>query len=107
MLPSCDVVVGHGGSGTTLGALAHGLPMLLVPKGADQFDNAARCEEAGAAIVLAPDDVTADAVRDALLRLLDDPSFRPSAERVAAEIAAMPSPSEAAARVVGSVRAGR
>ena len=106
VLPSCHVLVGHGGSGTTLGALAHGLPMLLVPKGADQFDNAVRCEEAGAAIVLTPDEVTADAVRDALLCLLDEPSFRSSAERVAAEIAAMPAPSEAAARVVELVQTG-
>lgn len=99
VLPSCDVVVGHGGSGTTLGALAHGLPMLLVPKGADQFDNAERCEQAGAAIVLPPEEVTGDAVRAALGRLLDEPSFRAGAERVAAEIATMPSPAEAATAV--------
>ena len=46
--------------------------MLLVPKGADQFDNAERCKPAGTAIVLPPDEVTADAVRDALRRLLED-----------------------------------
>jgi MGT family glycosyltransferase len=104
VLPSCDVVVNHGGSGTTFGALAHGLPMLLVPKGADQFDNAARCAQAGAAIVLPPDEVTAVAVRDALTRLLEQASFRASAKHIAAEIAAMPSPAEAATRVVEAVR---
>lgn len=96
VLPSCDVVISHGGSGTTLGALAHGLPQLLVPKGADQFDNAARCDRAGAAIVLQPDEVTPDGVRDGLRRLIGEPSFRTGAGRVAAEIAAMPSPTEAA-----------
>ena len=42
VLPHCSVVVSHGGSGTTYGALAHGLPLLMLPHAADQFDNAAR-----------------------------------------------------------------
>ena len=58
VLASCAAVVSHGGSGTLLGALAAGLPLVLVPQGADQFENAVRCERAGAAVVLAPDDVT-------------------------------------------------
>ena len=105
MLPSCDVVISHGGSGTTLGALAHGLPMLLVPQGADQFDNAERCKEAGAAIVLAPDEVTPVAVRDALEQLLADPAFARGGT-VAAEIGSMPTPAEAAVAVERSL-AGR
>ena len=36
LLPLCHAVVTHGGSGTTLGALAHGLPLLVVPQGADR-----------------------------------------------------------------------
>ena len=70
-VPQADVlrraaaVVSHGGSGTTLGALAHGLPLVLVPQAADQFDNAARAVAAGAAIVLRPDEVTAESVRAA------------------------------------------
>ena len=54
VLPRSAAVVSHGGSGTTLGALAHGLPLVLVPQAADQFDNAARAEAAGAALVLLP-----------------------------------------------------
>ena len=49
VLPLCDVAVGHGGSGSTLGALAHGLPMLLLPHGADQFENAQACAALGVA----------------------------------------------------------
>ncbi len=99
VLPRCSAVVTHAGSGTTLGALAHGLPLLLVPQGADQFDNAARCERVGAAIVLRPDEVTPETVRAGLRRLLDEPAFRCGAERVAAEIAAMPTAAEAAVAV--------
>ena len=36
----CDAVICHCGSGTMLGALAHGLPQLVLPQGADQFENA-------------------------------------------------------------------
>ena len=37
LLPRCDAVITHGGSGTTLGALAFGVPLLVLPQGADQY----------------------------------------------------------------------
>ena len=40
ILPRCDAVVSHGGSGSVLGALAHGIPLVLLPIGADQPLNA-------------------------------------------------------------------
>src|SRR4051812_34436211 len=48
----CDVVVSHGGSGSTIGALAAGVPCVLLPMGADQPLNAARCEALGAGVAL-------------------------------------------------------
>ncbi|WP_327010285.1 glycosyltransferase [Dactylosporangium sp. NBC_01737] len=48
LLPRTDVVVHHGGSGTTLGALAAGVPQLFLPQGADQFANAEAVTAAGA-----------------------------------------------------------
>lgn len=47
LLPHCDLVVSHGGSGTLIGALSHGLPSVMLPMGADQPLNAARCEALG------------------------------------------------------------
>lgn len=99
VLPGCAAVVCHGGSGTTLGALAHGLPLVLVPQGADQFDNAARCARAGAALVVRPDELTPAGVRSALRRVLDEPAFTEAAQRLAREIAEMGTPEEVA-RVV-------
>jgi MGT family glycosyltransferase len=97
LLPRCDLVICHGGTGTTLAALVAGLPLVLTPQGADQFDNARACERAGAARVLMPDQVSAGAVRDAALALLPDSSpERAAAQRLAREIAAMPSASEVA-----------
>ncbi len=50
LLPRCDAVIAHGGAGTMLGALAHGLPLLLLPQGADQHYNAERVAAAGAGL---------------------------------------------------------
>ncbi|WP_030980256.1 nucleotide disphospho-sugar-binding domain-containing protein [Streptomyces sp. NRRL S-1824] len=36
ILPECDLVVSHGGSGSLMGAFARGLPSVLLPLGADQ-----------------------------------------------------------------------
>ena len=49
--------------GIMFGALANGLPQLLLPQGADQFANADACRDAGVALTLAPDEVTADGGR--------------------------------------------
>jgi UDP:flavonoid glycosyltransferase YjiC (YdhE family) len=97
ILPSCAVVVAHGGSGSTLGALAHGVPMLIVPRGADQFENADACREIGAALVLMPDAVSVDAARRDVELLLADSHYRDRARAVAAEIDAMPSAADVAA----------
>ncbi|MDX6513152.1 MAG: hypothetical protein QOE36_2656 [Gaiellaceae bacterium] len=100
LLPHCSVVVTHGGSGSTLGALAHGLPMLLVPRGADQFDNAERCTAIGVAKRLLPDELTSAAVRSAVESLLADASYSERARVVAEEIAAMPAAAEVVALLV-------
>ena len=94
VLPRCAVVVSHAGSGTFLGSLAVGRPQLCLPQAADQFRNAAGGVRAGAALALAPDEVTAEAVRTAVTRLLREEAFRRGAGVVATEIAAMPSPAE-------------
>lgn len=106
VLPHAQAVVSHGGSGTMLGALAHGLPLVLVPQGADQFDNAALCAEAGAGVALMPEETDARAIRGALEQVLGNPSFVKAARALAAEIAAMPSADEAATRVEAYAAAG-
>jgi UDP:flavonoid glycosyltransferase YjiC (YdhE family) len=94
LLAHCDVVVAHGGSGTTLAALAHGLPLLLLPQGANQFWNAERGAALGVGIRLLPDEIDASAAGRSVRALLDEPRFRARAEDLAAEIAAMPAPAQ-------------
>lgn len=99
VLEHCDVVASHAGSGTFLGALAAGLPQLCLPQAADQFRNAGAGARRGAALALAPDVATAAAIASAVMRLLEEPSFRVAAEQVSFEIAAMPSPDDVTGRL--------
>jgi calicheamicin 3'-O-methyl-rhamnosyltransferase len=90
VFPHCRAVVAHAGAGTMLGALAAGLPQVLLPAGAEQFLNAAACAAAGAAEVA---QYSPESVRTAFERL--GPSHEAAADRLAAEIAAMPTADEA------------
>ena len=94
LLPLCAATVGHGGSGSVLAALAEGLPMVLLPQGADQFDNAQQCRELGVARMLLPAELTPEAAASSVLAVLEDASYGDRARALAAEIAAMPSAAE-------------
>ncbi|MEV4494198.1 glycosyltransferase [Micromonospora arborensis] len=108
LLPHVDVVVHHGGSGTTLGALAVGVPQLMLPQGADQFANAEAVSAAGAALRLLPEEVDADAVAERTRRLLPrhGAAHRDAARAIAEEIARMPSPTAVARQLPEYARAG-
>jgi UDP:flavonoid glycosyltransferase YjiC (YdhE family) len=100
VLPRSAAVVCHGGSGTVLASLAHGVPLLCLPRGADQFANAANLERVGAgAAVSGPRAADVEALRAALRGLLESPAPKRAAAALAAEIAAMP-PIDAAAAAV-------
>ncbi|MEV0675661.1 glycosyltransferase [Actinosynnema sp. NPDC050436] len=99
VLPHADLVVHHGGSGTTMGAFGAGVPQLVLPQGADQFDNADAVVTHGLGDRLLGDLVTAGAIAERARHLLADAAVRDAARAVAAEVAAMPSPAEVAARL--------
>jgi hypothetical protein len=95
LLPRCRVVVCHAGSGTTLAALAAGVPIVAVPLFADQPHNAARIEETGVGRRVAPGPDLRDDVATAtteLAKALPDGSMR-----LAAEMAALPPVTDAVA----------
>ena len=81
VLPLASVAVAHGGAGSTLAALAHGLPMLVVPQGADQFENAQQCVAIGVGKLLLPHELTAQAAREAVVSLLEEDQHRESARK--------------------------
>ena len=86
VFPLARAVVAHGGHGTVMKALAQGLPLLCVPLGRDQADNAVRVAEAGAGLRVRPR-AGSGTIRRAIARLLDEPAFAASAGRMATEIA--------------------
>jgi len=105
LMPHVAAVVGHGGFGTTLLALAAGVPQVVVPLfSLDQFDNAARVAEVRAGVaVQRPDAVdrvfgsvlpagpaVLERLTDVVLRVLHDGAMRQKARDLAAEIAALP-----------------
>jgi UDP:flavonoid glycosyltransferase YjiC (YdhE family) len=92
VLPHVTAVVSHAGSGSVLGALAHGLPMVLLPMGADQPWNGDRCAALGVARVLDPVAVTPDVIADALADVLRDPAYAARAARLQATWSTLPGP---------------
>jgi UDP:flavonoid glycosyltransferase YjiC (YdhE family) len=97
VLPHVDLVVSHGGSGSVLGALAHGRPMVVLPIGADQPLNAVRISALGAGRALDAIRATPDEVREAVASVLADAACREAAGRLADEIAALAPPGVAVA----------
>jgi UDP:flavonoid glycosyltransferase YjiC (YdhE family) len=80
-----SAIVGHGGTGTTLGALAAGCPLVVVPLFGDQPSNAVRVASVGAGVV-----ASLDGIRAAIERVLADDAYRGGAERVAEEMRRLP-----------------
>jgi UDP:flavonoid glycosyltransferase YjiC (YdhE family) len=97
VLPRCDLVVSHGGSGSVMGALCYGLPSVLLPMGADQSHNGVRCEQLGVARVLDAARASPAAVRRAVAEVFSDRGFRQRAEGLRAEIEALPGSASAVA----------
>ncbi|RYJ24894.1 glycosyltransferase [Streptomyces sp. L-9-10] len=86
LLEKADLVVGAGGVGTVVGTLAHGLPMVLWPQGADQPINAARAAASGASITVD----SAAGIAPAVAAVLGEGTYRHRAREIAAGIAELP-----------------
>lgn len=94
VLPSCRAIVHHGGAGTTMTALVHGVPQLVLPQFADQFANAQRIADCGIGIDLASAMVRKEIIADLVGSLLSESSFmRDTAMGVAAEAQSQAPPS--------------
>ena len=78
-------VVTHGGHGTICRSLTHGCPLLVMPMGRDQNDNAARVVSRGVGLTLAPTS-SADAIAAAVTRLVTEPQFLTAAQALGHQI---------------------
>jgi UDP:flavonoid glycosyltransferase YjiC (YdhE family) len=99
VFPFASMVLCHGGSGTTYGALAAGLPIVFVPMFADQRTNARLIAVAGAGIVIdvgsksepgfrAIEATDVPRIRAAVLEVLAKSSYPLAAQVIAEEISA-------------------
>jgi rhamnosyltransferase subunit B len=78
------VIVHHGGAGTTGQAMRSGRPMLVVPFGHDQFDNAQRIRQLGAGEMIR----SYACAEKSLRRLLTNPSYARAAKKIADQVGA-------------------
>ncbi|MEV7009990.1 nucleotide disphospho-sugar-binding domain-containing protein [Streptosporangium sp. NPDC051022] len=88
LLARCDAVVHHGGSGTTLTALAAGVPQLVLPHGADQYINAEVVARHGLGVWREPEEVEPGV----LTELLRDGPVRAAARAGAERARELPAP---------------
>jgi MGT family glycosyltransferase len=110
VLRRAALVVCHGGSGTTFGALAAGVPVVICPLFADQPRNGQAVQAAGAGVVLAASDNAAGGVRglgpgdvlslrERIEEVLREPAYHEAARRIEAEASGMPSLEEVTERL--------
>jgi UDP:flavonoid glycosyltransferase YjiC (YdhE family) len=94
VLPGCGAIVHHGGAGSAMTALAAGVPQLGITFAAEQACVADRIASAGAGRQLRGDLASAEAIREAVSALLDEPRYLETANRLREENARRPSPME-------------
>jgi UDP:flavonoid glycosyltransferase YjiC (YdhE family) len=78
VLAQADLVICHGGHGTLMKAFAADLPVLVLPHGRDQADNAARVTYHRAGLTL-PRTASPGRIANTATRLLHDPSYQQAA----------------------------
>lgn len=118
LMPHVSAVVGHGGFGTTLLALAAGVPQVVVPLfTSDQYDNAARVAAVHAGIALLDPDVderragemvpagptAIAALPDAVFEVIRDKDLHAGARRLASEMGELPDAADCSAALADLV----
>ncbi|MFF7755562.1 glycosyltransferase [Streptomyces sp. NPDC007971] len=102
LLPGCAAIIHHGGGGTTMTAMSHGVPQLLFPWIPDGVVTARQLQATGSGRHLQPQDLDDTALTDALDAFLADlPTYQDHAGRLGRENRALPTPSEVATLLAG------
>jgi len=98
VLPKAAAVIGHGGYGTMMGALTHGLAIVCIPQAAlDNHANSNRVVRLGAGVIVEGD--SSEAIATGISEVLGNTSIASAASRAAASIAALPSADQAASMI--------
>ncbi len=86
VLPRVDAVISHGGNNTVNETLAAGKPLLVMPVGGEQGDNAARVVWLGAGLRAGLNSSSPEEIGGKVRRLMEEPGFRRRTEEIAAEL---------------------
>jgi UDP:flavonoid glycosyltransferase YjiC (YdhE family) len=86
LFPFCDVFVTNGGYGGFNHALSHGLPMVIAGVQTDKPEVAARGEWAGVAVNLRTETPTSEEVKEAVFKVIENPSYRERAKSIEKEM---------------------
>jgi UDP:flavonoid glycosyltransferase YjiC (YdhE family) len=87
LLSTCAVIIHHGGEGTTMSAIAAGIPQLVL-----DYRDATAVVSRGLGLSLTADAVESSEIRCSVEQLLHEPLFRRVADEVRMENSALPSP---------------
>lgn len=87
VLQRASVTVCHGGNNTVLESLASGVPVIAIPHNTDQYGVAARVEHSGAGAAIPFKELRTSRLREAIRRLLTEPSYKERTQSICASIA--------------------
>ncbi|WP_251094250.1 nucleotide disphospho-sugar-binding domain-containing protein [Streptomyces sp. Caat 7-52] len=107
LLPSCDLVIHHGGVGSMLTAALYGLPQLTITQMPDQSFYSGYLAGTGASVHLTGDEADPETLRSVVRRLLDDPSYRRAADGIRTAMLSRPTPQQIVPTVERLVAAAR
>jgi UDP:flavonoid glycosyltransferase YjiC (YdhE family) len=96
VLEQARLLLSHAGHGSVMKALWYGCPMVLVPWGRDQPGVAARAEALGVAEIVPRDQASAETIRGAVARVLEDEAIMEKVEEHAARLRLTDPPAVAA-----------
>ena len=103
LLPRVDVMVTNGGWGGTLGALAHGIPLVIAGGDLDKPEIAARVAWAGSAVNLRTGTPKPIQVLEGYRRVASTPSYAAASSRVGAQLRSLGGAARAAELLEGMV----
>ncbi|PWW03204.1 UDP:flavonoid glycosyltransferase YjiC (YdhE family) [Paenibacillus cellulosilyticus] len=76
IFPQADLVITHGGCGTLQSCLLYGIPMIIIPLGADHSILADQCSKLGVSKTLNPDEILESTLYNHFLEIQSDPTYR-------------------------------
>jgi MGT family glycosyltransferase len=96
LLPQCDVFISHGGFNSIKESISCGVPLVVLPIMSDEPYSAERCAALGIGRAIEARERTPEAVREAVLSVLNEPSYRTRTRELCAEMLALPGPERVA-----------